>query len=329
MNKVYCESCNDMYDFYSTHEKVTETLHGLKVTYYKTTPHCAHCGAEVWNRDIRDMNLNRLNQAYEIAKEGNRTWQKGHVFRYRIITNLHCNQNCAFCYQPYKEPLVLSLDKLRETMQKVGKLERATIMGGESLLLPNLSEYFAEVHKYVKTICLVTNGTLINEEIVKELVLNGLEEMAISVSSIEQYEARREQILIAHKYVPNLRINIPKSPNSIGEKLHTLIKCILDDDLFLVVCEDLMGRYGDYELESKMGAKLLSNDHNFLMYEYEGKQFGMFAYHGDPNAKPQDEESGYEKTDVIITPLGNFSVWERYCQAVGNKNISTVKPDHK
>lgn len=82
-------------------------------------------------------------------------------------------------------------------MKKVGMLERATIMGGESLLLPNIVDYFEVVNKYVNTICLVTNGTKLTEELTKALVENGLEEMAISISSKEQYKARREQILIA------------------------------------------------------------------------------------------------------------------------------------
>lgn len=56
------------------------------------------------------------------------------IFRYRIITNLQCNQRCSFCYQNDKpEPgtdYKLSLSKLEATMKKVGKLKRATLMGG-------------------------------------------------------------------------------------------------------------------------------------------------------------------------------------------------------
>lgn len=165
------------------------------------------------------------------------------VFRYRIITNFHCNQNCYFCFQPEKREKILDIEKMEDTMKKVGMLERATIMGGESLLLPNIVDYFKVVHKYVNTICLVTNGTKLTEDLTKALVENGLEEMAISISSKEQYKARREQILIAKKYVPNLRINLPKSWESTGKKLYELVDMILKDDIGVVVCEDLMGRY--------------------------------------------------------------------------------------
>ena len=264
--------------------------------------------------------------------------QRGRVFRYRIITNFHCNQNCYFCFQPEKNCKILDINKMEETMKKVGKLERATIMGGESLLLPNIVDYFKIVNKYVNTICLVTNGTKLNEKLVKQLVENGLEEMAISISSIEQYNERREQILIAKKYVPNLRINLPKSWESTGEKLYHLIDVILNDNIGVVVFEDLMGRYNinykdSYEdLLYGMGAKLLRSDgHNFFTFEWKGKEFGLFGYHGDKNADANTEAAGYEKTDIIISPNCHsdekyshkvYSVWEDYCNDIGNYDLA-------
>lgn len=249
----------------------------------------------------------------------------GRLFRYRIITNYNCNQNCYFCFQPFKEQRILDINRMEATMKKVGKLERATIMGGESLLLPNIVDYFEVTNNYANTICLVTNGTKLTEQLTKDLVKNGLEEMAISISSMEQYIARRDQILIAKEYVPNLRINIPKSYESIGDKLHLMIDTMLNDDLGVVVCEDLMGRYGEYELETKFGAKLINNDgHNFLTFKYKDKIFGMFAKHdGD------DTSDGYDLTDCIICPEIDkdygarvFSDWRLYCKYVGNLSLS-------
>lgn len=260
------------------------------------------------------------------------------VFRYRVITNFHCNQNCYFCFQPEKREKILDIQKMEETMKKVGKLERATIMGGESLLLPNIVDYFAVTNNYVNTICLVTNGTLLTEELTKSLVQNGLEEMAISISSMAQYQARREQILIAKKYVPNLRINLPKSWESTGEKLYVLVDKILSDDVGCVVCEDLMGRYNiNYkdsfeDLNLGMGAELVKSDgHNFFTFNWKGKEFGLFGYHGDKNAPADSEEAGYEKTDIIITPNCHsdekyshkvYSIWEDYCNDIGNHNLA-------
>lgn len=82
---------------------------------------------------------------------------KKSIFRYRVITNLNCNMNestgphgnCYFCYQPLKEPLQLDMAKAISTMDKVGILKRATIMGGESTIRKDLPEV-VEKHKMVK-----------------------------------------------------------------------------------------------------------------------------------------------------------------------------------
>ena len=233
------------------------------------------------------------------------------VFRYRIITNLHCNQSCSFCFQPLKDERVLALDDLKATLKKCKKLARATIMGGESTLLPNLADYIREVKKKADIVCLVTNGTLLYQDNLLAYRDAGLDEIAISVSSMNQYQTRKYQIHLANQIIANCRVNIPKSPSSIGNKLYRLVDHILGDDIGVVVCEDLMGRYGTFDFEGGMGAKLVRDDgHNFLTYEHNGKEFGLFAHF-----------SGYDKTDIIITPLGNFSVWGDYCKAVGNGDL--------
>lgn len=94
---------------------------------------------------------------------------KEQFFRYRIITNLLCNMqpNCYFCYQPNKDPkLVLDMDKMKDTFRRCGrKMKRATIMGGESTILPNLHEYIALTKANVEEdVCLVTNGILLDEK---------------------------------------------------------------------------------------------------------------------------------------------------------------------
>jgi len=74
---------------------------------------------------------------------------RDNIFRYRIITNLNCNMNessgpngnCYFCYQPNKAPLQLDIEKMRETMKRVGKLKRATIMGGEATIRKDLVDF--------------------------------------------------------------------------------------------------------------------------------------------------------------------------------------------
>ena len=86
------------------------------------------------------------------------------------------------------------------------------------------------------------------------------------------------------------------------------------------------------DLTLGMGAKIVSDDgHNFYILEYQGKQFGLFGYHGDSKANRNSQEAGYEKTDIIITPDCHsddmysckvYSVWETYCNDIGNYDLS-------
>ena len=258
------------------------------------------------------------------------------IFRYRIITNFDCNQNCSFCFQPIKDKLSLNINFMESIMKKVGKLERATIMGGESLLLTNIIDYFKITREYCDIMCLVTNGSLIDEYILKEFHKIGLEEIGISISSIKDYKTKFDRILLAKKYIPNVRINIPKNMEAIEDKLYKLIDIILSDNIGVVVCEDLMGRYNiNYnssfeDLSIGMKAKLIRTDgKNFFTFEWKGKEFGLFGHHGDPKVNHKDIKSGYEKTDMIICPSKTtegfcgrvFSVWEHYCKFIGNNNL--------
>lgn len=153
---------------------------------------------------------------------------RNNIFRYRIITNLNCNMNestgpngnCYFCYQPNKQPLMLDLEKAKDTMKRVGILRRATIMGGEATIRKDLVDFIKLARENVtEDVCLVTNGILINEERIISYKEAGLTEVAISISSLEQYLRRREQALLCKKHIQNTRINIPKCNESTGDKL--------------------------------------------------------------------------------------------------------------
>ena len=249
---------------------------------------------------------------------------KDYIFRYRIITNLNCNMNestgvngnCYFCYQPNKEPKYLSYEAARATMDKVGILKRATIMGGEATLRNDLPDFIKLAADHVENdVCLVTNGILLDEDRIKSYMEAGLSEVAISISSKEQYLRRRKQALLCKKYIPNTRINIPKCKESTGDKLVELLKLILSDGFYLIVCEDLMGRYGDFDFQDKMDVTKIKDDGcNFYDYVWEGHQFGVFGNY-----------TGYDDTDIIISPVGNFCKWEMYCDKVGNRELNKTE----
>ncbi|MBR1449172.1 MAG: radical SAM protein [Prevotella sp.] len=243
------------------------------------------------------------------------------IFRYRIVTNLNCNMNestgpngnCYFCYQKYKANRRLDIDKCRDTMRKIGILKRATIMGGEAILNPQLPDFIRLAHEYVTNdVCLVTNGILMTEDRARLYADAGLSEVAISVSSLEQYQRRREAALRCKSYIWNTRINIPKCKESTGDKLVELLREVLTDGFYCVVCEDLQGRYGDFDFQQKMGTiKIKDDGFGFYDYMWQGHQFGVFGNYAK-----------YNDCDIVITPLGNFCSWEKYCAKVENVELN-------
>lgn len=243
------------------------------------------------------------------------------IFRYRIITNMNCNMNestglngnCYFCYQRFKAPIYLDIDKCHETMQKIGMLKRATIMGGEAMINPWLCDFIRLARSYVTNdVCLVTNGILMTVDRARQFSEAGLTEVAISVSSIAQYERRRAAALACKAVIPNTRINIPKCKESTGDKLVELLKRVLTDGFYCIVCEDLQGRYGDFDFQQKMETTKIKDDgYGFYDYMWHGHQFGVFGNY-----------SKYNDCDIIITPLGNFCNWEKYCARVENMELS-------
>lgn len=243
------------------------------------------------------------------------------IFRYRIITNLNCNMNestgpngnCYFCYQKMKAPLTLDIDKCRDTMRKIGVLKRATIMGGEAMLNRQLTDIIRLTREHVTNdVCLVTNGIPMNEQRARQMAEAGLTEVAISVSSLEQYQRRREAAMACKSVIWNTRINIPKCRESTGDKLVELLEHVLTDGFYCIVCEDLQGRYGDFDFQQKMNTVKIKDDgYGFYDYMWNGHQFGVFGNY-----------SKYNDCDIIITPLGNFCNWEKYCAKVENMELS-------
>jgi hypothetical protein len=91
-----------------------------------------------------------------------------------------------------------------------------------------------------------------------------------------------------------------------------LLKQVLTDGFYCVVCEDLQGRYGDFDFQQKMDTiKIKDDGFGFYDYMWNGHQFGVFGNY-----------SKYNDCDIIITPLGNFCNWEKYCARVENVSLS-------
>ena len=76
-----------------------------------------------------------------------------------------------------------------------------------------------------------------------------------------------------------------------------------------IVCEDLQARYGEIRLPEG-SVKVGDDGYGFYDYKWNGHTFGVFGNYGK-----------YNRSDIIVTPLGNFCDWEKYCKAVKNNEL--------
>ncbi len=114
--------------------------------------------------------------------------------QYEIIEN--CNQRCIFCYNVWKNRKKNSCKKreltLKQQLKIIDKLARMKIFGlilsgGEPLISKNLFKIIERASKkYGIEVSIITNGTLLTEEVCKRLKENGLSDMQISLHSFKE-----------------------------------------------------------------------------------------------------------------------------------------------
>lgn len=238
----------------------------------------------------------------------------------RIITNLHCNYKCKFCYQKNKHFSKLSILSLLHNLEGFEKkyFEYCTIMGGESTLLDDLTHYIGIGNNFSKETRLTTNGSLLNAYNLEDYKSHGLTGLNISIATLKHYKETTngvssklilKTVEMAKEVFPNLRINIALCKENMSGEIKELLDLFIDKmNLNVTICEDILKTYSCVDdFKGKLNSDFIENTgHGLIFLSYKGKRFGYYTH-----------DDNYKDEDLIISPYGVDVSWTGFCEKVG------------
>lgn len=114
--------------------------------------------------------------------------KKPHLTSLQIELTSRCNERCLHCYIPHENKhtdIEDSLfDQVLEQSKEMGLLT-IVLTGGEPMMHPHFIQYLRKIQKYDFEINLLSNLTLLNDDIVKELKASRISGVQVSLFSMK------------------------------------------------------------------------------------------------------------------------------------------------
>jgi radical SAM protein with 4Fe4S-binding SPASM domain len=148
---------------------------------------------------------------------------KPRLMQFQIELSSHCNERCVHCYIPHEnknthiEPALFYdvLDQCRE----LGLLS-LTLSGGEPMLHKNFCDFLRKAKDYDFSINILSNLTLLNDEIIAEMKTNRLSSVQVSLYSMN----------------PEIHDSITKLPGSFYKTRDAIVALIKNDIPLQISC---------------------------------------------------------------------------------------------
>jgi MoaA/NifB/PqqE/SkfB family radical SAM enzyme/glycosyltransferase involved in cell wall biosynthesis/predicted O-methyltransferase YrrM len=182
-----------------------------------------------------------------------------HLSTATLYITKRCNSRCATCYlwKTKDASTELSCEKWQYSIAKLKAcgIENIWFSGGECLLRDDIHRLIeaAKIHDF-KSIGLTTNGLLLNEKIIDDLILSGANSFQISLDGLSSLYSELRGVDCADRVMNNIRLLTSKK---VSVQILTNLSQINIDDLV-----------GIAQFASSVGAKWFPNLLNFIEWGF-------------------------------------------------------------
>jgi radical SAM protein with 4Fe4S-binding SPASM domain len=148
---------------------------------------------------------------------------KPHLVSLQIELTSRCNERCVHCYIPHENKITdieptLFYDVL-DQCRSMGVLNLA-LSGGEPMLHPQFCKFLRKAKEYDFSLSVLSNLTLLNDEIIHEMKANRLSSVQASLYSMH----------------PDIHDSITKQPGSFQKTKNAILKLIENDIPLQISC---------------------------------------------------------------------------------------------
>ena len=265
------------------------------------------------------------------------------------LTNLHieitskCNERCVHCYIPHEKKVnQIETDLFYNILEqcKEMKLLHLTLTGGEPMLHENFSDFLKKCKEYNLSVNVLSNLTLLNDEIIEEMKTNRLLGVHVSLYSMDSkihdaitqikgsFEITKNAILKLKENDVPLQISctiMKQNKNSYKDvlnwaKIHNIhVEC----DYVIIArfdhtTQNLRSRLSINDIKEVINEKIVNEPKYLELMEKESEK--------KKNNTPDDIVCSVCHSSICIADNGNVypcAGWQDY--VVGNVNKTSLK----